>query len=86
MLQNFTGNFQVILISLLVLFFQFLVPRSFYHICLSGMIVGGVGMGLLWCNFEVFLHDLCLHQMAVKDLVCFACVFLMSCRTCSAGG
>ena len=44
---------------------------------------------LLWCNFEVILHSLHHHQMAVINLVCFAALGLMSlisCRTCSTEG
>ena len=51
--------------------------------------VGGVGMRLLWCDFEVFLHHLCHHQMAGNDLVCLVGVYLMfaiSCEISSAGG
>ena len=42
-------------------------------ICLFGMDVGEVGMRLLWYDFEVFLHHLHLHWMAVNDLVCLVC-------------
>ena len=60
-------------------FFLFLIllPHGPLLICLLGMDARGVGTGLLWCDFEVFLHNLHQHQMAVNDLVCFVCVFLI---------
>ena len=53
------------------------------------MDVGGVGIGLLQYDCNVFLCNCCHLQMTVNDLVHFMCVFLMleaSCRISSAGG
>ena len=59
----------------------------YYFICSLGMNVGGVEMRLLWCDFQVFLHHLHHHWMAVNDLVYLVCVYLMlsiSCKISSA--
>ena len=60
-----------------------------YHTCSWDVTVAGQEAGLLWCNFEVLLHSLHHHWMAVIDLVHFPGVCLMlliSCRACYAGG